>query len=243
MKKRLIVSLACFSMLIILTGCSNEETTSENSSTEEIPSDEVATENLATSENTDIVEAISDSTYFFTSAEEIVPESSVMVTGEVVESEGFVYSGDNGETFHVMTLVKVRVEEDYLDQISGESEVYFVEPGGTVPTSEIPPQAEKDFNTTTEEPASEYTQVIYNGTPNSEVGDQVLFFGDEVEGDFYNLNLGEPYYSTIGSEQSRFVLDSESNEYFRPFDESIGTNNPIVISNDEDELSSLAGAK
>lgn len=212
--------------------------TSEN---EEVTGNEIPEMN-ATAENTNTVEVITDSTYFFHSAEEMIHEASVMVTGEVVETEGFVYSGDNGETFQVMTLVKVSVEKDYLDQIPSGSEVYFVEAGGIVPTSEIPPRPEKDFNTT-DEPISAYTQVVYNETPNSEVGEQVLFFGDVVDDDFYHLNLGEPYYSAIGTGQSRFVLDADTNEYVRPLDEATGTSAPIVIENDTDELTSIAEAK
>lgn len=249
--KRIMV-LAALLSVYVLSACGSKETSTTQES-EVTQSETDASENedvaanetpeiTATDENTNTIPVIADSTCFFNSAQEIIPEVSVMVTGEVVETEGFVYSGDNGETFQVMTLVKVRVEKDYLNQIPSGSEVYFVEPGGIVPTSEIPSQPVKDFNTP-DESESGYTQVVYNSTPNSEVGEYVLFFGDIVEEDYYNLNLGEPYYSAIGAEQSRFVLDLDTDEYVRPIDEATGTNAPIIIENDEDVLEDIAERK
>lgn len=234
-KKLLVICFTAFTWVLLLTGCS-EKTADSSSSTEPESTESETTESSEQIDKDSIetVHAVTDTSRSYETVEDIIPYADVMVKGEVIETDGLVTSEGT-----VLSLVKVKVEEDYLGVIPSGSEVYFIELGGIVPTSEMPEQAPKDFEQPVVE-EKEYTEVIYNGTPVTEVGETVLYFGSPNEDDFYNLNIGETYYNLIGGDYSTFVLDEETNQFVRPIDEIGATATPIVIDNTDEALNAIA---
>lgn len=146
------------------------------------------------------------------SVEKISNKASVMVKGQVTDTKTLTIN--NNDTPQVITLVKIAVKYDYKGAIQEGQEIQFVQHGGIVKVKdlEIPP---KDFdNENTPNPES-LVNCTFNDVEVSKIGDEILFFGVPILDDFYNLNLSEIYYITVGDYQGRFDLDTTQNTYIR----------------------------
>lgn len=193
------------------------------------------------------VKSVADMLFNLDTTEKISEKATVMVKGKVIETRTFTINDENPQ---VITLAKVWVEHDYKENIASGKEIYFVQHGGIVPVEDLKIER-KAFEKSSTQKMSEKAKVTINGAEVSKLGDEILFFADIIEDDFYNLGLEEKYYETVGDYQGRFILNRQSNEYIRQEPELSNNNvidkmskqnarKKIIILNEEDELKAVA---
>lgn len=185
------------------------------------------------------------------STEKIAKAAEIMVRGEVIEANSFTIN--NNDIPQVVTLVKVKVTHDYMEQTLAGKDVYFLQHGGTVELKDLD-LPEKDFYPEIKIMAPEAkVNVVLSGVPVSTVGTEVLFFAVAIDDDFYQLNLDEPYYGTVGDYQGRFKLDKNKKQFLpvEPDDQIVESSpagralpeQSISILDDKDTLAEIANLK
>lgn len=197
------------------------------------------------------VSIVADMAFELDTVEKISDMATVMVKGEVVDTNTFTIN--NNDDPQVVTLVKVKVGHDYKGKIEDNKEIYFIQHGGIVKVKDLQ-ISKKNFEGGENPDPEKLAKVTLNGVDVAEKGDKVLFFAVPINDDFYNLKLKEVYYETVGDYQGRFNLNEDTNEFVRqePIDTneeeniqklsvpSKNTKQKITILNNEKELEKVS---
>lgn len=148
-------------------------------------------------------------------------ESSIVVEGEIVDTDVFKYKVNDEAVPY--TIYKLKVSKTFVGDVNEGDIVNIAEYGGVITADEA--GLDNKFPNMSEEEKNQKIGFSF-GVPLSIKGEKIICFGCNKNG-YQILDYDEDYYMLINEYQGKFVYNSDENSYSR------------IIPNTKSEISTL----
>ncbi|PEJ56532.1 hypothetical protein CN692_16970 [Bacillus sp. AFS002410] len=146
----------------------------------------------------------------FDSVEDLTKDSDLVVQGTVIAAEPYVYKDPNTHgTPYTKLTYKIRNVLSGDKKMIGKT-ITILEYGGEISKKDF--GLDQKFKNISKEELEEKLVILFEGIPNSKVGQNIVAF---LSNDMGNMDIGFKFYSFRGAYKGRFTQDNNTGKYIR----------------------------